>query len=275
MKLHITFMRGGTCSRALCPPFCSKAVLTIVFAGLLGAICSTRGEEAATSAAMKSITNIAQGDDFKVTVTQAEPLTTKDGARTGFLVRYHYDFRNQQSVELEGIGEVPGKGEFSHIVFDPKLTFKPLRGGLPVTVEIKATRMPEGGGGIVEMPAEGDFGSAALNDTRTAVANFFESVSRLFNREFISGYRVNQVGGTNQYVTTYRAVQGVPENLRAEIAVMVSHSTAASTPPIPFRLQYVVRQKPKRSEKWDYGIQGIEQQVQPFVTQLLAQLKTE
>jgi hypothetical protein len=56
---------------------------------------------------------------------------------------------------------------------------------------------------------------------------------------------------------------------------MVSHSTAASAPPVPFRLQYLVRQKPKRSEKWDYGPQGLEQQVQPFVMGLLAKLKSE
>jgi hypothetical protein len=242
--------------------------------GLLGAI-GARGEEPTSTAAVETLPNIAQGDDYKVTVTQAEPLTTKDGTRTGFLVSYRYDFHNQQSVELEGIGEVPAKGEFSHIVFDRRLIFKPVGGGLPVTVQLKATRRPEGGGELVEMPSESDFGSAALNETRTATANFFESLSRLFNREFISGYRVNQVGGANQYVTTYRVIQGVPENLRAEIAVMVSHSTAASAPPMPFRLQYLVRQKPKRSDKWDYGIQGLEQQVQPFIAGLLAQLKTE
>jgi hypothetical protein len=273
MKQFMILLREKADGRVLFCLFTARTALTILL--LLSVICRARGEDAATTAATKSATNIAQGDDFKVTVTQAEPLTTKDGARTGFLVSYRYDFRNQQSVELEGIGEVPAKGEFSHILFSPTLTFKSLSGGLPVTVQIKATRSPEGGGGLLEMPAEGDFGSAALNETRTTAANFFESVSRLFNREFISGYRVNQVGGTNQYVTTFRAIKGVPENLRAEIAVMVSHSTVTPAPPVPFRLQYLVRQKPKRSEKWDYGIQGLEQQVQPFITGLLAQLKTE
>ena len=252
----------------------ATAAFMIMLAGVFGVTWSS-GEESTTSAATTPMTNIAQGDDFRVTVTQAEPLATKDGTRTGFLVSYRYDFKNRQSVELEGIGEVPAKGEFSHILFDPKLIFKPYQGGRPVTVEIKATRMPEGGAGLVEMPREGDFGSAALEEVRTATANFFESVSRLFNREFIAGYRANQVSGTNQYLTTYRPVQGVLENLRAEIAVMVSHATAAATPPVPFRLQYIVRQKPKRSEKWDYGDQGLEQQVHPFVRQLLAQLKTE
>jgi hypothetical protein len=275
MKQLVILLREKARGRVLYRPLAARGAFTIMLAALLGAVCSARGPEATATASTKSETNIAQGDDFKVTVTRAEPLTTKDGARTGFLVSYRYDFRNQQSVELEGIGEVPAKGEFSHILFSPTLTFKPVRGGLPVTVEIKATRRPEGGSGLLEMPAEGDFGSAALNETRTTAANFFESVSRLFNREFISGYRVNQVGGTNQYVTTFRALQGVPENLRAEIAVMVSHSTATSVPPVPFRLQYLVRQKPKRSEKWDYGIQGLEQQVNPFVTGLLARLKTE
>lgn len=275
MKQLVVLSRDKARGRVLYCLLAARAAFTIMLAGVLVAVCSVRGQEATATASTKSETNIAQGDDYKVTVTQAERLTTKDGARTGFLVSYRYDFRNQQSVELEGIGEVPPKGEFSHILFNPTLTFKPMRGGLPVTVEIKPTRRPEGGGGLLEMPAEGDFGSAALNETRTTAANFFESVSRLFNREFISGYRVNQVGGTNQYVTTFRALQGVPENLRAEIAVMVSHATATSAPPVPFRLQYLVRQKPKRSEKWDYGIQGLEQQVNPFVTGLLARLKTE
>lgn len=273
---HLTIrLRKSAPRRVLRCLLAARRAFTIMLAGLLGAVCSTRGEEATTIAAPKSTTNVAQGDDFEVTVMQAEPLATKDGARTGFLVTYRYDFQNQRSIELEGIGEVPAKGEFSHIVFDPMLTFKPLTGGLPVTVQIKATRMPEGGGGVVEMPGEGDFGTAALNEIRTATANFFESVSHLFNREFIAGYKVNQMGDTNQYVTTYRPVEGVPGHLRAEIAVMVSHSTAASAPPLPFRLQYLVRQKPKRSDKWDYSIQGLEPQVTPFVTRLLVQLKTE
>ena len=219
--------------------------------------------------------NLARGQDFEVVISEAQPLRDKDGTAKGFAITYRYEFRNETAVELDGVGRIPAKGEFSYVTSDQKLTFKPVSGVSPVTVDIKATRRSEGGGGLLEMPTETDFGSAALNETRTAAANFFESVSRLFNREFLSGYRVNQVGGTNQYVTTFRAIQGAPDNLRAEIAVMVSHSTAASAPPVPFRLQYLVRQKPKRSEKWDYSQLGLEQQVQPFVMGLLAKLKSE
>ena len=222
---------------------------------------------------VESSPNHAKGSNFEVNVTEA--MSFQGGLQqNGFRVTFHYDFKDLKSVKIDGLGIVPSQGEFSYIIPGNTLTFRSLEGAVLASVAIRATVRPSEGGGV-ELPSEADFGAAGLTGSRTASTSFALSMAQAFNTVFSSGYRVFQTEDTLYCISSYSPLPNVPKELRAEFAVLVSHPVQEPSPPVPFRLQYIVRQKPKRSGDWDYKTTGLEGVVNPIIEKLMRQLNTQ
>jgi hypothetical protein len=227
---------------------------------------SARQEEGQTA-------NSARGKGYRITVTTVQPRPTEQGA-TLYAVTYTYEFVDRKTVIIRGIGEVPAKGQLSYLTPDEYLEFKDPASNAVITVRLKVTKAPEGGS--MEIPAESDFTPFFVSESRPNQSIFYLRAQTVLNGLFPSGYVVRQNGKTNYYMTTYRSLEGLPDNLRGQVAVLISHPYDIDSDRFTFHIQFIAREKPKKSGEWQYVLSDeVKKLAEEFVQRLSNDLKAQ
>jgi hypothetical protein len=226
-----------------------------------------------TTQVQEQTANSAQGKGYRITVTAVQPKPTVQGT-TLYAVTYTYEFVGRKTVIIRGLGEVPAKGQLSYLTPDNYLEFKDPVGNVVITVPLKITKAPEGGS--MEIPAESDFTPFFVGESRPNQSTFHLRAQTVLNGLFPSGYVVRQNDKTNYYMTTYRSLEGLPDVLRGQVAVLISHPYDIESDRFTFRIQFIAREKPKKSGEWQYVTSdNVRKQAEEFVRRLANDLKVQ
>lgn len=109
--------------------------------------------------------------------------------------------------------------------------------------EVAALRAPP-----PHMQTQGwEFGQS-LSDSTQDQAGFLPKTLRTLNNWFPSGYTIRQDGPVTSFVTVYREVEGLPSNLRGEVAVRISFPYDPNGNQCYFRVYTPQRLYPKKSD---------------------------
>ena len=214
--------------------------------------------------------NVAEGKDFRVKVDTVQPQRTVDGDLL-YHLNYTYEFKGRDTVSIKGIGTLPAKGKQQHLFTQDTLEFMDSDGQLLAVVELKPNKkQPEGG--ALEMPKDSDF-DQFLSDSTRAQTTFLSRTMQTLNKWFPSGYTIKQEGQVTSFVTGYRDVDGLPSNLRGELAVRVSFPYDPNSDQFYFRIYMLPRQYPKKSETPEAPTAETRKVFDAFGQRLLQELK--
>jgi hypothetical protein len=245
----------------------------LIIAALVGGVTVSAQDIASDIQSDEPRANEAESAGYSVKVAFVQPKPTEKG-RTFYAITFSYDFKGRKSINIKGLGQAPPKGQFSYLSTEDHLEFQDTVGRAVVTVPLKVTKAPEGGS--TDMPTESDFKPFFLSESRPDATGFHLRAQSVLNSLFPSGYAVRQSGGISYYMTTYRPLEGLPENLRGQVAVMISHPYDASGDRFNFRVQFVARQKPKKSGEWQYELpDDTRRMVEELVKRLTADLRAQ
>lgn len=254
------------------------AAYCIALAGALSPLCHGQPQSAAPGdqqpAAARA--NAAQGADYNVKVRSVIARSSTADNKVVYEITYDYEFKGRDSVYVKGLGTVPAKrGGVTYLTSEPQLEFRGSAGGeLIVSVPLQETAATQGGG-AADLPQEADFSAAFRTGTWRHPVTFHESASRAIEKYFPFGYEARQKGQVNYYVTTYRNLTIPGGTLRSQIAVMLSQPYDGGAHGFTYRVQFVVRDRPRMSTTWRVGEQVSEQTksaTAEFINSLLAEL---
>jgi hypothetical protein len=196
--------------------------------------------------------NRAQGSNYKVTVISVEGKSTPYG-KAIYQISYTYEFKGRDSIYIRGLGTVPSNGAFSYMVSELYLEFRdPINGSIIANVHLEETARSLGADST-DMPKETDFPLSFRSDAWSPSITFPGVATRIIQRYFPSGYKSQQSGEVNYYLTTYRNLQVTDQNLRSQIAVNISQPYDIAGETFNFRIQFVTRDRPRLSDTWRYG----------------------
>lgn len=214
--------------------------------------------------------NTAQSDGYTVTATRVQALP-ESKSRKRYWLTFSYEFRNRDTIEIREIGVVPASGTRSYISYEKAARFRDSIGGSFVTVPLKETRPPEGSS--VDAPQEGEFKPSGQSDVRRSPEPMRDHFEAVLNQWF-SGYLPQTANGSHVYISTYRPLEGIAPNLQAQIAVRISFPTRPINGSTRFRVQFLVRQKPLKSDIWKFEMSSRTQRAaEQFMQRLITKIK--
>lgn len=191
--------------------------------------------------------NFAQGEDYRVKVDTVQPVRTSEGQLL-FRLSYNYQFKKHRAINIKGVGTVPGSGKGKHLFAGEYLEFWDTSGRLLVKIKLKPNKPPSEGGGL-DLPQENEFVNF-LSDTAHDPIAFLPKALQKLNDWFPTGYTIRQKDRVTSLVTTYRDVEGLPANLRGQIAIQLSYPYDSTSNQFFFRVYVITRQRPKKSADW-------------------------
>jgi hypothetical protein len=95
--------------------------------------------------------------------------------------------------------------------------------------------------------------SAFRSSDWTPDSTFPPAVTGVIQKYFPGGYSTRDVGSQHFYLTTFRTLETADPQLVSQIAIIVSHPYDLSGSRISFRVQYVIRDKPRFSAEFSTG----------------------
>jgi hypothetical protein len=220
--------------------------------------------------------NAAQGDNYSVKVKSVIARSSPADNKVVYEINYGYEFKGRDSVYVKGIGIVPAKRDgVSYLTSETELEFRESAGGaVIVSVPLQETIVTQGGG-VTELPQETEFSTAFRTGVWKRPVTFHENASRVIGKYFPFGYVARNKEQVNYYVTTYRNLVIPGGTLRSQISVMVSQPYDSGANGFTYRVQFVVRDRPRMSTTWRIGEQVSEQTktaVAEFINNLINEL---
>lgn len=215
-------------------------------------------------------TNSAEGKNYRVRVDVVQPVRTSEGQLL-FRLSYSYQFKQPETINIKGVGIVPASGKQKHLFAGEYLEFEDTSGKLLVKIKLKPnTKTPEGG--ALDLPQENEFVSF-LSDTARDPMAFLPKALQKLNNWFPAGYTIRQDGPVTSLVTVFRDVDGLPANLRGQIAIRLSYPYDPNSNQFFFRVYMVTRQRPKKSTDWMSPTPDTQKVFNDFAKQLLTDFK--
>jgi hypothetical protein len=217
---------------------------------------------------------VAGGYKYLVEIKSVIDRSPVGGDKVLYEIRYRYEFGGLESVFVTGLGVVPAKrDEVTYLTEEKKLEFrKSAAGEVLVSVPLRVTAATQSGGGP-ELPPESQFSEAALGGVWSQPGSFSDHAYGVIQKYFTSGVGAYQRGDVSYYITTYRTLSIPDGKVRGQVAVMVSQPYSADGG-MGYRVQYVVRDRPRLSGDWRYGSE-ISEQTRTAVTDFIGRLVAE
>jgi hypothetical protein len=227
--------------------------------------------------------NKAKGPNHSVNVTKGIERTTAENTIV-YQISYNYEFKGRTTVYIKGLGFVPSKGQFSYMSSEAQLEFRESETGPVIaTVQLEETIRSQGSDST-EFPEESKFPSFFRSSSWSPPATFPVAAVKIIQKYFPSGHTARQSGSVNSFITTYRNLQ-IPnpnndvniQNLRSQIAVIVSQPYDPSVNGFIYHIQVVARDRPKLSTTWRYGDNRNAKTIstaEEFVNTLISELGT-
>jgi hypothetical protein len=214
--------------------------------------------------------NFAEGKNYRVKVDIVQPIRTSDGQLL-YRLSYNYQFKERPTINIKSIGMVPASGKQEHLFAGEYLEFEDASGNLLVRIRLKPNKKaPEAG--ALDLPSESEFVSF-LSETAQDQGAFLPKALQKLNRWFPAGYTIRQDGQVTSLMTIYRDVEGLPSNLRGQIAIRLSYPYDPNSNQFFFRVYMVTRQRPKKSADWQSPSPETQKVFDNFVRQLLQEFK--
>jgi hypothetical protein len=218
--------------------------------------------------------SVAGGYKYLVEIKSVIDRSPVGGDKVLYEIRYRYEFGGLESVFVAGLGVVPAKrDEVTYLTEEKKLEFrKSAVGEVLVSVPLHVTAATQSGGGP-ELPPESQFSEAALGGVWSRPSSFSDHAYGVIQKYFTSGVGAYQRGDVSYYISTYRTLSIPGGTVRGQVAVMVSQPYTADGG-TGYRVQYVVRDKPRLSNTWRYG-GDVSEQTRTVVTDFIRSLVAE
>jgi hypothetical protein len=214
--------------------------------------------------------NFAESVNYRVKVDIVQPFRTS-GGHLLFRLSYDYEFKDRETVKIKGVGLVPASGKQKHLFDGEYLEFEDESGSLLVRIKLKPNKMsPEAG--ALDLPEESQFVNF-LSDTAQDPIAFLPKTFQKLNNWFPSGYIVRQEGQVTSFVTVYRDVEGLPSNLRGQVAIRISYPYDSTNNQFFFRIYAITRQRPKKSADWLSPTPETQKVFDEFAKRLLKEFK--
>ncbi|HLG12943.1 MAG TPA: hypothetical protein VJH03_00245 [Blastocatellia bacterium] len=101
----------------------------------------------------------------------------------------------------------------------------------------------------IELPNDADILEAARNERWAYRTSFQIAINTVLNNKF-SYYVAFERDNRHYHLTPYVSLKGLPKNLRAEIAIRLSHPYDSKRNEFWFRIQFAARERPIKEENW-------------------------
>ncbi len=138
-------------------------------------------------------------------------------------VVYRYDFRDRQTVYINGLGMVPAHGEFEYLTREPSLQVRDAPGGaLLAEVPLKETIVVAARAPLNRVPAEKDFPPDFRSDAWTSQHSLQERLNVVLRNYF--SYMPHDDSKVSSLATTFTPLQvdKLPLGSTAQIALLIS-----------------------------------------------------
>jgi hypothetical protein len=190
-------------------------------------------------------------------------------------VAYRYDFRDRQTVYINGLGVVPAHGEFEYLTREPSLQVRDApNGALLAQVPLKETIIVASRPPLNRVPVEKDFPP----NFRSVAWNSSLPLQALLNvvlRKYFS-YMPRDDGKVSYVATTFTPLQvdRLPQGSTAQIALLFSFPHDAAAAEYWFRVHSLVEEgRALSDETRPTSNQNIEEAGRKFVDQLINEIK--
>lgn len=212
--------------------------------------------------------------DAALTLKSAVEMST--GSGTVCSVDYSYSFPGRTLVHIRGVGTAPAEGRFQYLTLEREIVFLDGPDGtvlarLPIEEPVHFM-----GTESVTLPDPAAFSAAALEGIWKSSESFQLHALDVLNRKFKSGRRVFEDSEKlNNYLTTFTSLEGLPENLRGEVAVMVLHRAPAGNEPLNFRVRFASRERRSHTGWRTEVSEEVRKKAEDFVHALLKELQAD
>jgi hypothetical protein len=208
-------------------------------------------EQAKTETLANFQPNSAKGDNYKVDVTSVIDVTS--GGKTLHQISYTYSFLGIPSVYIKGIGTTTSTGSFSYMTAEPTLQFLDSpSGSLLAEVKLQETAVPMGSDSM-ELPDVPQANSSFRSSNWKPELTFPSAITAVIQKYFAAGYNTREVGNEHYYLTTFRTLRVSDPQLVSQIALIVSQPYDVTGRQISYRIQYVIRDRPRMSATFSTG----------------------
>jgi hypothetical protein len=194
--------------------------------------------------------NTAKGDNYQVSVTSVMDVTS--GRGTLHQITYSYLFPGIKSVYIKGIGITTSAGSFSYMTSDPTLQFfDSPHGHLLAEVTLQVTGVPMGSSDA-ELPDMPPANSSFRSGSWKPEATFPVAITAVIQKYFLS-YGTRDAGAEHYYLTTFRTLRLSDPQISGQIALIVSQPYDVNGDQLSYRIQFVLRDRPRMSAKYRTG----------------------
>lgn len=201
--------------------------------------------------------------------------TVATDADTVYTISYRYSFTGRDSVEVEGIGVVPARGELRYLTRDSVIDIRSSGAdSMIVAIPVRVTALTMAGGADGrDILRRDQYPSAARMGMWRSRGSFSTHVIRTLNQLFPQGYLPEEGGGRYFISTDWRQLGGVPSNLQARVAVLVSHPSSVSAGVYEFSVRFKAQERRRRDIWTDVSTPEVQTVVEAFMDNLLRRLE--
>lgn len=212
---------------------------------------ASASDQSTSAATSTSQSNSVIGKNHKVDVLSVMDVTS--AGRMLHQISYTYSFSGVPSVYIRGIGLTTSSGSFSYMTGDPTLQFYDSQGGsLLAEVVLHATAIAMGSDSM-ELPDIPPADSPFRDGDWKPELTFPAAISAIIQKYFGGGYNIRDVGKQHYYLTTFRTLRVSDPQLVSQIALVVSQPYDVTGHQMSYRVQYVIRDRPRMSATFTKG----------------------
>ena len=163
-------------------------------------------------------------------------------------VAFHYSFPGIASVQVKGLGVIPGRGYFQYLTSETTIQFKnPVTNKSILTVSLDNPTRLMAGRNTIAIPARADFPAVYRIGRWPRTESFQQHVAKVLNGKFPSGFLVD--GQTPiAFITSYRELEGIAAPLFARFAVMIEPVAPQVSTSAEFRVRIAAQERRSHTE---------------------------
>jgi len=192
-----------------------------------------------------------------------------------FLLDYDYDFPEQSTVHIDGLGTVPAKGAFRYFSSLKTLVFRDDRTqNILAEVPLKETVVVAAKPPLNEVPSQAEFPPAFQSFVWEGASSFPAIANAVLGKYF--HYLPQEANGQTFFATTFTplALHDVPSGVLGQVALLLSFPYDRLTRKYSFHVQCIVREGRSHSDEFrPTSNYSILQSADSFVADLVKEMK--
>jgi hypothetical protein len=208
-------------------------------------------------------------------------IITTDGRKL-FRIKYRYEFKDRDTVFLDGAGLLPGSSDLEYFSTGADIVFRNSPDG-PVIASVPfvdpqntsavLTGLPSQPNSVADIPRKDDFPSFGTNEKWSYRKTFAQSALAVLAERQIS-CQLFDSDSFHYIMTEYFYLHNIPSTVRVKMALLLSHPYKDPDGTWWFRIQHLLRQRRiKEPDRW--SSQDIRPEAEEISNKLVDEIKRE